>query len=615
VEVDAAARPVQKLRWYSARLRAMTPAEIAWRGATEVRARLPAARAAAPRWGSGGFAELLDVLAATRRADLGREAAGLAAGLVELWGRRTRFEGDWRAHPAGGRWPEDGAWRSWRLDPKAIWELHRHQHVLALAAGGEPEQRALAADLLAGWARAERPGGGGPGWTSPYETAHRLFAWPFVLARPDELERATVSALAAAYAEQHTFVERRPSRFSSANNHRLAELVGLLAASLATNDALRWRDALRELEVEAERQTCSDGGSREQAGGYFLYVLEILWGAMLLGLAAGRSSARIRGVLQRMLEWHAAVADARGELPSFGDDAEDRWLRLPYFEPRSASALAYRVASALDGEPTLATGSAPAAPTASRLLRDSGYAVLRSGGLRALFDVGGLGYGALAAHGHADALSLVADLDGEPLLLDSGTGSYLPSQHRAYFRGTAAHNTVVVNGDDQAEQLGPHLWGDRYRVELEEVLFADRADVVRASHDGYRRRHGALHTRTVCLVRPGTIVVIDRVHADRRVACDLRWHVSADAAPELIVHAPDDAVASVEDSRRSVRYDTLSTAPCRQWRAVGDDVVFTTVVATSGAPDVRVERTRDAVVVHASGTRVVAPWNAAPEVQ
>ena len=65
-----------------------------------------------------------------------------------------------------------------------------------------------------------------------------------------------------------------------------------------------------------------------------------------------------------------------------------------------------------------------------------------------IFDCGPLGDG---GHGHYDLLSVEAFAGGRPLIVDPGRFTYseAPPNLRRWFRGTAAHNTVCVDGLDQ----------------------------------------------------------------------------------------------------------------------------------------------------------------------
>jgi hypothetical protein len=91
-------------------------------------------------------------------------------------------------------------------------------------------------------------------------------------------------------------------------------------------------------------------------------------------------------------------------------------------------------------------------PTAARLpvrrdFPEGGYYILGDDfetpqEVRLVADAGALGYQAIAAHGHADALSFTLSAGGRELLVDPGTFAYhTEPMWRSYFRGTSAHNT------------------------------------------------------------------------------------------------------------------------------------------------------------------------------
>jgi hypothetical protein len=591
--------------------------ELAWRAVTTAALPLRTARRRTltpPTWEHPEWEAAVRALVAARAERLLPAAERIARGELEFWGHRANIDlrrTDWSANPVV--FDSARAFPEVRSDWKPILELHRQQHLFPLAAGaaltGRRDWGSLAAQHLLGWVEQNPPDRAGPGWMSGYETAHRLVGWTFAvpLLRPwlsaDEQRR-----LGESFASQSLFTALRPSRFSSANNHRLAELTGLLAAATLGSTDLSWGPLWQELEVEVTRQTYADGGSREQASAYFLYVLDIVFVAMSLATATRRPLGRLEERLAAMLDWLAAVADAAGDPPPVGDDAEDRMLRVDYFARPRASELAERARDFLG-----AAGTQHA--RTSRVLGDSGYAILRSRDVRVVFDVGELGLGALAAHGHADALSVTVDTHNGTILRDSGTGTYAAGPLREALRATESHNTVVVDGRSQARALGPHLWGRRFRTTIEASRLDPVADVVRASHDGYA---GVVHTRTVAFVKPDLVVVVDSLRSCEAHEATLVWQTHG-PEPIAVVAIPE-AVRSDGHGLCSPRYGAVAEAPRLTWRAHGKRVVFVTALSIGGgSPSLGVTEQEQATVVEVSGprrARIVERWSGdAAEIQ
>jgi hypothetical protein len=159
-------------------------------------------------------------------------------------------------------------------------------------------------------------------------------------------------------------------------------------------------------------------------------------------------------------------------------------------------------------------------------LAQSGYLVFRHERDQAIFDVGPISPPHLPPHAHADVLSFVFWADGWPLVVDPGSYAYT-GPWRNHFRGTAAHNTVEVDGADQCE-----LWTD-FRVAFPPRVRVGptRADrdvaVATACHDGYRRLPDSVehHRAFIWLPRRG-VVVVDRLRARRGHAVRTRLHLA-----------------------------------------------------------------------------------------
>ena len=127
----------------------------------------------------------------------------------------------------------------------------------------------------------------------------------------------------------------------------------------------------------------------------------------------------------------------------------------------------------------------------SRLFPDLGIAVMASGGLRIYADAGPFGRGR-AGHSHSDTLSLTVSLDSQELLIDPATYTYVGDPAwRNWFRGSAAHNTVRIDGRDQARPSGsPFGWASSPQVEIHSWVTGPSSDYLDAScrYDGRRHR-------------------------------------------------------------------------------------------------------------------------------
>jgi hypothetical protein len=152
-------------------------------------------------------------------------------------------------------------------------------------------------------------------------------------------------------------------------------------------------------------------------------------------------------------------------------------------------------------------------------------------------DGGPHGYLSIAAHGHADALSIEVRHDGVELLVDPGTYCYHGEpEWRQYFRSTAAHNTLQVGGADQAVSAGPFLWVAHPRSAALTCDVGDWASQTWvAQHDGYRRLETpVMHRRSVTLDSPGRrLTIVDRVLGETSVPVQLRWHLGPAVSVDL----------------------------------------------------------------------------------
>jgi hypothetical protein len=462
-------------------------------------------------------------------------------------------------------------------DCKLVWEPNRHHQFVILgrayrATADENYARALTRQLIS-WIDAN-PFGRGMNWRSPLELGIRLINWVWALElikaseQPDE---RSLARIAQSIYEHCWEIRRKYSRGSSANNHLIGEAAGVFIACSAFPGlprATEWRrEAAAVLAQELEHQTYGDGCTREHAFGYHLFVAQFFVICKLAAERTGDSFGRSYDErLHKMVDFIVSIMQASRSMPKLGDsddgyvldlgersDDFDAWLAIACllfgrneFAPMldSVPQTAYWLFGSdgvrkLEAQRTRASGYDTT--LRSRAFRDSGYYLLQCGRvsdgdqISILFDCAELGYGSIAAHGHADALSLVLRAYGADVLVDPGTYDYFSAPDwRTYFRSTAAHNTLRIDRRDQSCMLGPFLWGRRAHSEL--LLWNDDGQRVhvRGRHDGYRRLDlPVTHCRTVQLdYGSRKIETVDEVDGEGEHEVELNFHLAADCTVE-----------------------------------------------------------------------------------
>jgi uncharacterized heparinase superfamily protein len=373
-------------------------------------------------------------------------------------------------------------------------------------------------------------------------TARRILNWIYVGQRFGIRPAGTLEAQV-----EHVRANLAPER-----NHRTLELYALFVAGLALpgREALA-TEALELLGENLAPDFRADGVHREASTHYHAIALRSLLGA--------RENARRHALplpdgyerrLARALRFLVHATRPDGTIPALSDaDTGD-----------------YRSLSAL-GRDLLDPAEPPGAS-----FPDGGYHVQRSGwdsdAAFLIFDCGPLGDG---GHGHYDLLSFEAHAGGRALVLDPGRGSYseAPPNLRRWFRSTAAHNTVTVDGLDQT----PYTRGRPSGPVAEGVLLHrdERTLVGEARSPVY----DAVHTRSITRGREGWVIA-DVLRAAREHRYDLRFHLPPGGGADLRVEGAD----HVEEQRGWIApsYGVLHDAPVISAVATGRDVTFRTVL-------------------------------------
>ncbi len=454
------------------------------------------------------------------------------------WGLRYDYLGHTFDLDRPDRWhysPDTGRSWPWQYGPslpvcgpaaagdvKLIWELNRHQFLPTLARRDPHLARAVLTDWLT-----QNPVPWGINWSSAMEVGLRLIAWLETLA----VAPALADVLREPMADHARFVAHHLSAdWIPRNNHLIAEAAALACYGRACR-APRFQAVGERWLAQARReQFYPSGANREQALAYHEFVTHLFE-------LAGQPWAPAR-------EFLATVAQPDGSLPPVGDSDDGHAAPTPFTRP------------------------APARDSVA--LADAGYYVIRHGGDYCLVRCGEFGLAPNYSHAHADLLSPILWLRGQPVLTDPGTFTYNgDEEQRRWFRSAHAHSVVVVDERDYAQQAGTFAWRQPPRG----VCEATSATEFCGRHDAYRDLGITLRRRIE--YRAGAFVISDSVaghgrhHLRWRFQLHPRWPAVAvqpggfaiGAERFLEVRAPSGATAEVRPGVVARRYNQRVTAP------------------------------------------------------
>ncbi len=313
----------------------------------------------------------------------------------------------------------------------------------------------------------ENPPAEGTGW-EPYPTSLRIVNWIKWALLSHELPEQAVHSLAV----QTRWLYRR-LEYHLLGNHLLANAKALIFVGLYFNDdeAHKWyRKGITILAKELPEQVLFDGGHFERSPMYHQVILEDLLDLINLHCVYAKDYPRQwNKTANKMLGWSQAMRHPDGDIPFFNDAA---------FGIAAKPTDTDEYASRLGIADNLVANKV-------NLLCESGYIVVKNDTMHALLDVASIGPSYLPGHAHADTLSFELSLFGRRVFVNSGTSTYDNTPERNRERGTAAHNTVEIDGVNSSDVWGRFRVGCRAYPSKPEVDVSDEKVVVSCSHDGY----------------------------------------------------------------------------------------------------------------------------------
>ena len=411
---------------------------------------------------------------------------------------RFRFLNDEREVAGSGAWNDFSVAKLW------LYNLHYFDDLNADRAQG---RKGWHIALIRRWID-ENPPADGNGW-EPFPTSLRIVNWVKWALAGNALPEGASHSLAVQARCLEQSIETH-----LLGNHLFANAKALVFAGLffEGEEADRWlAKGLDLLRHEIPEQILKDGGHFERSPMYHCMVLEGLLDLINLSRSYGGTvSAVCSGLVptwedtaRRMLLWLDAMCHPDGEIALFNDAA---------FGVEPSPSVLDSYAQRLG----LFSGVSPRDGVTH--LSESGYVRFQKEDVVALLDVAPLGPDYLPGHGHADTLSFEMSLNGRRVLVDTGTSRYDECPGRLFQRGTAAHNTVVVDAADSSEVWGSFRVARRARPFGFGIMDSDEETVVECSHDGYRRLPGKVLHKRRWTFGPGRLRVEDFLQGRFRIA-------------------------------------------------------------------------------------------------
>ena len=425
-------------------------------------------------------------------------------------------------------------------DAKYVWEVNRLQFLIPLAIfySKDKDIKVLKnfIEIISYWGK-ENPYLIGVNWYSNIEVNIRLIVWFLcwnildvanLLKKDIDYFNEFVDNIWLPLIYSHCIYSyKHPSKYSSANNHLIAEATGLFIASSfwKFEESEKWcKHSKKILEKEIILQHSENGINKEESGEYIHFITDFFLLAYIVAGKTGNDlSNNYSEMLNRIIDYIYESTDADCKYPRYGDDDDGFVFILANEKHNNFRSLLvsgailfadpkYKMKSGtIDKKNLLLFGDEGKIKyekldefnlvPQSKLYFEEGHFYLkhfsRDADIYFHFNAAPLGYHSIAAHGHADALSFEMRLNNKEVFVDPGTYSYYGfPEWRNYFRSTLAHNTVCIDYEDQAKQAGAMMWLNHYKTEVLEVSSSKESDRIKAAHNGYEKKN-IKHIRTV----------------------------------------------------------------------------------------------------------------------
>lgn len=376
----------------------------------------------------------------------------------------------------------------------------------------------------------ENPQGYGVGW-EPYPLSLRIVNWIKYAWSGHPLPEGASDSLAA----QLRFLSGS-LEYHLLANHLLANAKALIfgGSYFGGEEGACWQETGWQIyRQQLPEQILADGGHFERSLMYHSIILEDL-----LDVYQITKAEFLVVYIRKMLTFLKVFTGPDGKIALFNDAAFN-------IAPAPSELTAYAAFLRLDGNPVEEQGD---------LFPDSGYFRSSRGDWTLFADAAPIGPDYQPGHAHADTLGFELFYRDRRIAVDSGTSTY-ETAFRMEERGTAAHNTLRLDGNDSSAIWAAHRVARRARI-TDRRYSPERFG---AAHDGYRP---VIHRRTWSWQGEEAMTVEDELSGTGEHSVEIFWHFHPGVRVEceapgrvridqnlILTYAPGQLSGELADSR------------------------------------------------------------------
>ncbi len=371
-------------------------------------------------------------------------------------------------------------------------------------------------DLLHRWVIENPASAKGVGWES-YTISLRLVNWIKWALAGNHLDDTLLTSMV-----QQTRALRRRLEYHLLGNHLLANMKALIFAGLFFSgpEAESWyQKGLHAYQKELSKQILDDGGHFELSPMYHALILEDILDVINVSRTYGKTvpNSWLYGV-EKMMPWLQFMLHPDGKLAFFNDTAFGIAATFEQLQDYSARLNLIPVKPISNG---------------AHHLPNTGYVRVQDNDTVAFLDIAAIGPDYLPGHAHADSLSFELSIHGQRVLVNSGTSVYDVCALRSEQRGTLAHNTLEIDGENSSEVWKSFRVGRRARIQQVTTKEAEGKLTIAATHTGYKRLSGKPRHRRHWSFGKNHLHILDQVLGKEEHNLVLALHFHPDIKLQL----------------------------------------------------------------------------------